>query len=100
MALSKKDAPQVEAAPEQPESDPVEALPEEDAVQKATKAAIQADREGDKQKEAKEKAKAVKASPDAEDTPSGHALKEAAGISDDEKRSEAYQAARRAKRWS
>lgn len=74
----------------------VEALPEGDEVEKATKTAMQA-KTG--QAEAKAKVKAVDASPDAADTPSGHALKETAGISDNRKRGEAYARAKAEKRW-
>ena len=67
--------------------DAAEALPEKDAVQKATKAAMLAE---DAQTEAKEKAKVVDESPNAAETPSGSALKKVAGISDDVKRGEQY----------
>ena len=64
-----------------------EDLPEKDEVQKAYKAQMQADTA---QKEVREKVKIVDASPDADETPSGAALKKVAGISSDEKRGEAY----------
>src|SRR5688572_5226188 len=64
-----------------------EALPEKDPVQKATKEAMLAD---DAQAEAKAKAKVVKESPDAGETPSGVALSKTAGIGDDVKRGEEY----------
>jgi hypothetical protein len=64
-----------------------EALPEKDEVQKAYKEAMLAD---DAQTEAKAKVKAVKASPNAAETPSGGALIKTAGIADDVKRGEEY----------
>lgn len=73
-----------------------EDLPEKDEVQKATKAAMLADTPG---QEAKEKVKAVKASPDAEDTPSGHAMAKVAGITDNVERGEAYAREKAARRW-
>lgn len=71
-------------------------LPEKDEVQKATKAAMLADTT---QAEVKEKVKAVKASPNAEETPSGAAMIKVAGISDDTKRGEEYAREKTAKRW-
>ena len=73
------------APPEQREA--AEDLPEKDPVQKAVKAAMLAE---DAQTEAKEKAKVVKESPDAPETPSGFALLKTAGIADDVKRGEEY----------
>jgi hypothetical protein len=73
-----------------------EDLPEKDEVQAAYKAQFLAD---DKGTEAKEKVKVVKASPDAEDTPSGAALIKAAGESNDTKRGEKYLREKTAKRW-
>jgi hypothetical protein len=67
--------------------DAAEALPEGDPVKDATKAAMLAD---DAQTEAKQKAKVVDASPNADETPSGIALKAVTGISDDVKRGEEY----------
>lgn len=64
-----------------------EDLPEKDEVQKAVKEGMLADTS---QQEAKAKAKVVDASPDAAETPSGHALKQVAGIADDTKRGEEY----------
>lgn len=80
----------------EPLRDLAEDLPEKDDVQKATKAAMLAD-SGDK--EAKEKVKVVKASPNAEETPSGAALMKTAGISNDQKRGEAYAREKTARRW-
>lgn len=73
-----------------------EALPEGDEVEKATKEAMLAD---SGKEEAQAKVKAVDASPDAADTPSGHALKEVAGIEDNVERGEAYARAKAQKRW-
>jgi hypothetical protein len=73
-----------------------EDLPAKDEVQKAYKAQFLAD---DKQTEAKEKVKAVKASPDADETPSGHGLIKSAGVSNDTKRGEDYLKHKTAKRW-
>lgn len=73
-----------------------EDLPEKDEVQEAYKAGFLAD---SAQAEAKEKVKAVDASPNADATPSGHALKETAGVSHDTKRGEAYARAKGARRW-
>lgn len=70
-------------------------LPEKDNVQKAVKAAMLAK---NPQAEVKEKVKVVKASPDAEETPSGAALVAVEGISDDEKRRKSYQAVKTAMR--
>jgi len=72
-----------------------EDLPEKDAVQKAYKEAMTAT---DGQTEAKAKVKAVDESPNADETPSGAALKKVAGISDDTERGEAYQRERAARR--
>jgi hypothetical protein len=68
-----------------------EKLPEKDEVQKAYKKQMLAD---DMQVAAKEKVKIVKASPDADETPSGKALMDVAGIAHDADRGEAYQRAR------
>lgn len=73
-----------------------EDLPEKDAVQKAVKAGILADTA---QQEAKEKAKVVDASPNADDTPSGYALGKVTGIASDQKRGEQYLRHKTAKRW-
>lgn len=64
-----------------------EDLPEKDAVQKAYKEAMTTT---DHQTEAKAKAKVVDESPNADQTPSGIALKKVAGISNDTERGEAY----------
>ena len=79
----------IDAAAGVPEQmrDAAEALPEKDEVQKATKEGMLAT---DAQTEAKAKVKAVDASPNADETPSGHALKEVAGIADDVERGEEY----------
>jgi hypothetical protein len=73
-----------------------EDLPERDEVQVAVKAAMLAETA---QQEAKEKAKVVDASPNADDTPSGYALKKVTGISNDTKRGEKYLEHKTAKRW-
>lgn len=106
MPVSKSDSPGAERSgvttkdvgTPNPQSlrDLAEDLPEKDGVQKAIKKAMLAD---SAQEEAKEKVKVVEASPDASDTPSGHALKEVAGISDDTKRGEEYLRHKTAKRW-
>ena len=65
-----------------------EALPEGDAVKDAIKEGMLAT---DAQTEAKAKVKVVEdSSTGAEETPSGFALKEVAGIADDEKRADEY----------
>lgn len=64
-----------------------EDLPEKDAVQKAYKQAMTTT---DHQTEAKAKAKIVDESPNADQTPSGVALKKVAGITNDTERGEAY----------
>lgn len=71
-------------------------LPENDPVQKAYKAAMLAD---SAQQEAREKAKIVDASPNAGDTPSGHAIKKVAGVSNDAERGEKYLQEKTARRW-
>lgn len=71
-------------------------LPENDPVQKAYKAAMLAD---SAQQEAREKVKIVDASPNAGDTPSGHAIKKAAGVSNDAERGEKYLQEKTARRW-
>lgn len=106
MALSKKDNPEADKAVNDaidaaagapaPERAAAEALPEGDEVEKAHKDALLAD---DAQEEAQAKVRVVDASPDASDTPSGHALKETAGIADDVERGEAYARAKAEKRW-
>ena len=73
-----------------------EALPEKDDVQKHIKKAMLAE---DAQTEAKEKAAVVDLSPNADETPSGFALKKVAGISDDVKRGEEYARQKSAVRW-
>lgn len=84
--------------PEMPRSMRVlaEELPEKDEVQKAYKAQMLAE---DMQVATKEKVKIVNASPDADDTPSGYALKKVAGIAHDGDRGEAYAKHKSAKRW-
>jgi hypothetical protein len=64
-----------------------EALPEKDAVQKAYKEAMTTT---DHQSEAQAKATIVDESPNADQTPSGIALKKVAGIANDTERGEAY----------
>ena len=71
-------------------------LPEKDEVQVAYKEQMLA---MDMQDAAKEKVKIVDASPDAADTPSGHALKKVSGIAHDADRGEAYARHKTAKRW-
>jgi hypothetical protein len=73
-----------------------EDLPEKDDVQKAYKDAMLADTA---QAEAKAKVAAVDASPNADETPSGAALKKVAGISNDTERGEKYLLEKTAKRW-
>lgn len=104
MPLSKKDAP--DAAVQQvtdagagvPDAyeEAAEALPEKDEVQKATKEAMLADTA---KEEAEAKTKAVEASPDAADTPSGGALKATAHIADNRERGEAYAREKAMRRW-
>ena len=74
----------------------VEALPEKDDVQKATKEAMQAE---SGQEEASAKADAANASPDAPDTPSGGALEATKGISDNAERGEEYAREKAMRRW-
>jgi hypothetical protein len=76
--------------------DAAEDLPEKDEVQKQIKKSLTAD---DAQTEAKAKAKVVDESPNADETPSGGALKAVAGISDDVERGEAYEREKSARRW-
>jgi hypothetical protein len=71
-------------------------LPEKDEVQKAVKAGMLAD---SAQQEAREKAKVVDASPNADETPSGYALKKVTGIAHDTKRGEEYLRHKTARRW-
>ena len=73
-----------------------EDLPEKDDVQKAYKAQMLA---MDMQKATKEKVKIVDASPDADETPSGYALKKVAGVAHDADRGEQYLRHKTAKRW-
>ena len=73
-----------------------EALPENDRVQKAHKEALLAD---SAQKEAQAKTRIVDASPNAAETPSGHALKKVAGVSRDDERGEKYAREKAARRW-
>jgi len=109
MPLSKSDNPKADKADAAvqdvldagagvPESyvEAAEALPEHDDVEKAVKAAMLAETG---QEEAQEKAKVVDASPNSIDTPSGYALKETAGISDNIERGEEYARIKSAKRW-
>ncbi len=109
MPLSKSDNPKVDKADAAvqdvldagagvPESyvEAAEALPEHDDVEKAVKAAMLAETG---QEEAQEKAKVVDASPNSIDTPSGYALTETAGISDNIERGEEYARIKSAKRW-
>jgi hypothetical protein len=96
MADKKNDSPVQGVAPNpEPLRELARDLPEKDDVQKAVKEGILAD---SAQAEAKAKAKVVDLSPDAPDTPSGHALKKVAGIADDVKRGEEYARERAAKR--
>jgi hypothetical protein len=99
MAETKKEAATAAAsAPPTPEHmrKLAEDLPEKDEVQKATKAAMLAETPAE---EVKHKLKVVEASPNAEDTPSGYALKAVASIADDEERGEKYTAHKSARRW-
>lgn len=73
-----------------------EKLPEKDEVQKATKAAMLADSPGE---EVKHKVAVVEASPNAEDTPSGYALKKVQGISSPSEQGEMYALHKTARRW-
>jgi hypothetical protein len=73
-----------------------EDLPEKDAVQKAYKDALTTD---DPHKEARAYLKAAEESPNAMETPSGRALKESIGESNDTKRGEKYARAKTAARW-
>lgn len=79
-----------------PIRDLAEDLPEKDNVQKAYKSAMLADTA---QEEAKHKAKAVAASPDADETPSGSALQKVTGIANDTERGEKYLRHKTARRW-
>lgn len=71
-------------------------LPDHDEVEKAYKEAMLAD---SAQQEAKAKAKAVDASRDAGDTPSGGALKKVTGVANDAERGEKYMREKTARRW-
>jgi hypothetical protein len=84
--------------PESPASmrELAEDLPEKDEVQVATKEQILA---LDMQEAAQKKVEVVEASPNAADTPSGHALIETADIAHDGDRGEAYARAKAEKRW-
>jgi uncharacterized protein YPO0396 len=73
-----------------------EDLPEKDEVQKAYKDQLTAE---DAQKEAKASLKIAEESPNAMETPSGHALKESAGESNDAKRGDKYARAKAEARW-
>lgn len=73
-----------------------EDLPEKDKVQKAYKAAMTTD---SPQEQVKQKVIIVEESPNASETPSGHALKEVAGIANDTERGEEYTRIKTAKRW-
>ena len=73
-----------------------EDLPSNDKVQKAYKDGMLAD---SAQAEAKAKASAVDASPNASDTPSGAALKKVTGVSNDTERGEKYLREKTAHRW-
>src|SRR5688500_16655217 len=73
-----------------------EDLPERDEVQKAYKEAMTAD---SMSAEVEAKVKAVDASPNAADTPSGGALKAVAGVSNDTERGERYAREKAARRW-
>ena len=73
-----------------------EDLPEKDTVQKAYKDAMLADTA---QQETQAKVKAVDASPNADETPSGMALKKVAGVSNDTERGEKYLREKTAARW-
>jgi hypothetical protein len=71
-------------------------LPEKDKVQRAYKDAMLADTA---QAEAKAKVIVVDESPDADQTPSGIALKKVAGVSNDTERGEKYAIEKTAVRW-
>lgn len=79
-----------------PDKDLAEKLPEGDEVEKAYKDAMTADTV---QEEVKAKVKAVDASPDAAETPSGGALKAVQGISDPVEQGEAYAREKAARRF-
>lgn len=70
-------------------------LPEKDEVQKAIKAGMLAK---NPKEEHKAKVRVVKASPDAEETPSGAALVATEDIADDDERAAAYRAVKSAMR--
>lgn len=70
-------------------------LPEKDEVQKAVKAGMLAK---NPKEEHKAKVRVVKASPNADETPSGQALIASEGIADDTKRAAAYRAVKSAVR--
>jgi hypothetical protein len=70
-------------------------LPEKDEVQKAVKAGMLAK---NPHAEHKAKVRAVKASPDADETPSGAALVATEGITDDDERAAGYRAVKSAMR--
>jgi hypothetical protein len=71
-------------------------LPEKDTVQRAYKDAMLAD---NPQEEVAAKVVVVQESPNADETPSGHALLEVEGIADDEERRRAYRKAKAERRW-
>jgi hypothetical protein len=106
VPLSKKDNPDADKALQQvtdagagvPDSmeAAAEDLPEQDEVQEATKDGMLAESAQD---EAEAKVKAVDASPNAAETPSGAALKETAGIADNKERGEEYARVKSAHRW-
>jgi hypothetical protein len=73
-----------------------EDLPEKNDVQKAYKDALTTD---DPHKQDRAYLRAAELSPDAMDTPSGYALKECIGESNDTKRGEKYARAKTARRW-
>lgn len=109
MPLTKKDAPDADKADEAVKDvldegagapagyeEAAEALPEKDEVQKEIKASLLADTS---QEEAQHKAAVVDASPNAAETPSGHALKETAGIADPVERGNEYARVKSSVRW-
>jgi hypothetical protein len=73
-----------------------EDLPAKNDVQKAYKDALTTD---DPHKQDRAYLRAAELSPDAMDTPSGYALKESIGESNDTKRGEKYARAKTARRW-
>lgn len=75
-----------------PQRGAAEKLPEGNKMDATIKKAYLAN---DAQSEAKAKKEVVELSRDAEETPSGHALKEVAGISDDVERGQEYERIKR-----